>query len=44
MRYDGYSNLLPKEGGSKQVVIDFEHYETDTALDAPRQAWLTLVE
>jgi len=40
VRYQGFSNLKPPAGESREVQIDFQHYESDQFLDSPRADWL----
>ncbi len=39
LRYEGYSNLIAREG-NRIVVISFDYHMTDEPLDAPNEAWL----
>jgi hypothetical protein len=40
LRYEGYSNFVPADSESQQVVVEFAYYETDEPLPRPRAAWL----
>jgi hypothetical protein len=40
MRYEGYSNFVPPDSGSQQVVVEFAYYETAAPLQRPLAAWL----
>jgi hypothetical protein len=39
-RYEGYSNFVPPDSDSQQVVVEFTYYETASPLRRPRAAWL----
>lgn len=40
VQYQGFSNLKPAPGESRQVRIDFEHYESVEMLELPTPQWL----
>ena len=40
VRYQGFSNLKPPAGQSREVQIDFRHYESEQSLDSPLAEWL----
>ncbi len=40
VRYQGFSNLKPPAGESREVQIDFRHYESEQSLDSPLAEWL----
>lgn len=42
-RYEGFSNLSPPGDGSRQVVIEFDHYSLDESLTKPRDEWLSAI-
>ncbi len=42
IRYEGFSNLKQPKDGSRQVVIQFEHFTLDEGLQAPLAEWLPI--
>ncbi len=40
LRYEGFSNLKPGPGEGRHVVIEFDHYELDSALSKPLPDWI----
>ena len=40
VRYEGFSNLKPKDQPDRRVVITYNHYKSDVSLDQPLQEWL----
>ncbi len=40
VRYQGFSNLKPPAGESREVLIDFRHYESEQSLETPLAEWL----
>lgn len=40
LRYEGYSNFVPSDSDSQQVVVEFAYYETASPLQRPHAAWL----
>ncbi len=39
-RYEGFTNLKTNSGRSRNVIIDFSHYQMDEGLDRPLPQWL----
>ncbi|XOV89642.1 MAG: hypothetical protein ACFHX7_07095 [Pseudomonadota bacterium] len=42
--FEGYSNLVPRKGEGKILVINYQHYQTADPLTRPLSAWLATAD